>query len=44
MLVYRNAGYFRPEELDTLIAQAKAAEVTWPSRILTNFTARYASA
>ena len=41
MRAYRNAGYFRPDELDALIAQVSAADVTWPSRILANFTARY---
>ena len=41
MRVYRHAGYFRPEELDTLIAQVSTAEVRCPARILANFTARY---
>jgi GMP synthase (glutamine-hydrolysing) len=38
---YRNAGYFHPDELDTLITQVSASDVTWPSQILRNFTARY---
>ena len=39
---YRNAGYFRPEEMDSLIAVVSATTVTWPASILANFTARYA--
>lgn len=42
MHAYRHAGYFRPEELEVLISAARASEVVWPSRILANFTARYA--
>jgi GMP synthase (glutamine-hydrolysing) len=41
MYAYRHAGYFRPEELDTLVAAASAADVVWPARILANFTTRY---
>jgi GMP synthase (glutamine-hydrolysing) len=43
MHAYRNAGYFEPDELDTLIAQASLAKVTWPARILANFVSRYAT-
>jgi GMP synthase (glutamine-hydrolysing) len=39
---YRHAGCFHPDEVDALIARAKAADVVWPARILANFTARYA--
>jgi GMP synthase (glutamine-hydrolysing) len=42
MRAYRHAGYFDPEELDALIAQVSAVDVSWPSRVLSNFTARYA--
>jgi GMP synthase (glutamine-hydrolysing) len=41
MRAYRHAGYFRPDELEELIAQVSASAVTWPARILANFTARY---
>jgi GMP synthase (glutamine-hydrolysing) len=40
--VYRHAGYFPPDEVDELIARVSTAAVTWPARILANFTARYA--
>jgi GMP synthase (glutamine-hydrolysing) len=40
---YRYSGYFHPDELDLLIEQVSAAVVTWPARILANFTARYAA-
>jgi GMP synthase (glutamine-hydrolysing) len=40
--VYRNAGYFDPDEMDELIARLSTAVVTEPSRILANFVARYA--
>lgn len=39
---YRHAGYFHPDEVDSLIAQVSAAAVPWPPRILANFTTRYA--
>ena len=41
MCAYRHNGYFHPDELDLIIEQVKAADVTWPGRILANFTARY---
>ena len=42
MRAYRHSGYFDPDELDALISQVSAADVSWPSRVLRNFTARYA--
>ena len=39
--IYRNRGYFPPEAADDLIAMCRAADVTWPARILRNFVARY---
>jgi GMP synthase (glutamine-hydrolysing) len=41
ILTYRHCGYFHPDEVDTLIEQVGQAEVTWPARILANFTTRY---
>jgi GMP synthase (glutamine-hydrolysing) len=43
MWTYRHSGYFHPDELDLLIEQVSTAGVTWPARILTNFTTRYAT-
>ena len=40
--VYRNAGYFPPEEADAVMDSVRFEEVTAPPRILRNFTARYA--
>lgn len=40
--VYRNAGYFPPEEADTVMDSIRPAQVTAPPLILRNFTARYA--
>ncbi|MGZ4427048.1 MAG: glutamine amidotransferase [Nocardioidaceae bacterium] len=40
--VYRYAGYFRPEEMDTLIERLTTTWVSEPSRILASFVARYA--
>ncbi len=39
--LYRDKGYFRPEEVDRLIEVCRAADVTQPERILANFVARY---
>jgi GMP synthase (glutamine-hydrolysing) len=39
---YRHSGYFHPDKVDTLIEQVSATNVTWPARIVANFTARYA--
>jgi GMP synthase (glutamine-hydrolysing) len=40
--VYRNAGYFPPEETDALIDRLSRAVVTEPPRVLAAFAARYA--
>lgn len=40
--IYKNAGYFAPEEADTLIRAASQWDVTCANRIIANFTARYA--
>ena len=40
--VYKDKGYFAPEEADDLIAMCRAADVTVPERILRRFVARYA--
>ena len=39
--IYRNHGYFPPEEADALIAACHAASVTVPAEILRRFAARY---
>lgn len=39
--VYRHAGYFRPDELESLVARLSVAVVTEPGRMLANFVARY---
>lgn len=39
--IYRNRGYFRPEDADTLIATCRAARVTVPERILGRFVDRF---
>jgi GMP synthase (glutamine-hydrolysing) len=39
--VYRNHGYFPPEDADRLIAACHAADVTVPGEILRRFAARY---
>jgi len=39
--IYRNSGYFAPEEADNLIAMCRAADVHAPELILRNFVARY---
>ncbi|MHC0054054.1 glutamine amidotransferase [Actibacterium sp. D379-3] len=39
--IYRNKGYFPPEEADSLIAMCRAADVHVPARILGRFVARY---
>ena len=40
---YQHYGYFHPDEVNPLIERVRTATVTWPSRILANFTARYAA-
>lgn len=43
MRIYEHAGYFKPEELDDLVAMAKASGVDGSQhRVLANFTRRYA--
>ena len=39
--IYKDKGYFPPEEADALTAMVKAADVTVPAKILRNFVARY---
>lgn len=40
--IYRNHGYFPPDQADTLIALCHAADVTVPGEILKRFVTRYA--
>lgn len=40
--IYKNAGYFAPEEAYSLIAQTAQWDVSSAHRIISNFTARYA--
>ncbi len=39
--VYKHAGYFKPEDADTLIAKANREQVEVPMRILERFVERY---
>ncbi|MGQ7844883.1 glutamine amidotransferase [Granulosicoccus sp. 3-233] len=39
--VYRNAGYFPPEEAQKLVDMCRAEDIRMPERILTNFVRRY---
>lgn len=39
--IYRNHGYFPPEDADRLIEECHAADVTVPGEILRRFAARY---
>jgi GMP synthase (glutamine-hydrolysing) len=39
--IYRDAGYFPPEELEDLVARLSVAVVSEPGRILANFVTRY---
>ncbi len=41
ILVYRNHGYYPPEDADRLIAKCHTANVTVPGEILRRFAARY---
>ncbi|MGP3535928.1 glutamine amidotransferase-related protein [Microbacterium sp. RD1] len=43
MAIYRNDGYFAPEEYDTLSARVLAASVSEPARLLQAFAARAAA-
>ncbi|WP_026549268.1 glutamine amidotransferase [Arthrobacter sp. Br18] len=40
--IYRNAGYFPPEQADAYMERARASRVGEPSRILRSFVERYA--
>ncbi|MFJ4210409.1 glutamine amidotransferase [Paenarthrobacter sp. NPDC089675] len=40
--IYKDAGYFPPEQAEELIRSARHATVTEPMRVLRNFTERYA--
>ena len=40
--IYRHAGYFPPDQAETVIERARSASVTWPPVILNNFVRRYA--
>ncbi|SPF78311.1 glutamine amidotransferase [Pseudoprimorskyibacter insulae] len=39
--IYKNKGYFPPEDADALIAMCRASDVEWPAAILKNFVKRY---
>jgi len=39
--VYRDYGYFPPQEIDELVARLNGTQVTAPTRILANFAALY---
>ncbi len=39
--IYKHRGYFPPETADDLIAMCRAADVTWPEKILEGFVSRY---
>lgn len=43
MRIYQHYGYFHPDDLDVIIEYVSMANLTWPPRILANFTARYAT-
>lgn len=40
--IYRNAGYFPPEQVEEIMDRARSAHVHQPSSILRNFVRRYA--
>lgn len=40
--VYREAGYFPPEQADDVAARVRRGTVTWPHRLLRAFVRRYA--
>jgi GMP synthase (glutamine-hydrolysing) len=43
MQIYRNAGYFHPDDFDILIEMARTSGVAeHPHRLLRNFVTRYA--
>jgi GMP synthase (glutamine-hydrolysing) len=39
--IYRDKGYFPPEDAEALIDMVHAADVTVPAKILNRFVARY---
>ena len=39
--IYKNYGYFSPEDAETLISNVKYYQVTIPGRILKQFIERY---
>lgn len=39
--IYRYAGYFPPDQAETVIEHARNSSVMWPPRILANFVRRY---
>ena len=40
--VYRDHGYYDPADADSVLARARAADVTQPQRILARFAQLYA--
>ncbi len=40
--IYRHAGYFPPDQADTVIVRARSSQVSLPPLILNNFVRRYA--
>lgn len=41
--IYRDAGYFPPDQADAVMAEVRGRTVTSPQRILRNFVTRYAT-
>jgi GMP synthase (glutamine-hydrolysing) len=41
IIIYRNKGYFAPDEVERLIETCRAAKVTEPAHVLEAFVARY---
>lgn len=39
--IYKHAGYFQPDEVDRLVATARASTITEPEKILRRFVERY---
>jgi GMP synthase (glutamine-hydrolysing) len=39
--IYKDKGYFAPEDAQELIDMCRASDVVWPERILRNFVARF---
>jgi GMP synthase (glutamine-hydrolysing) len=40
--IYRHAGYFPPDQAQSVIERAESSAVSWPPRILESFVRRYA--